>query len=378
LYNKAYWVNPLRGKGLINHCEVAGMIEFAKKVIVALLLISAFFATPIVLYYVLPHFVPFILAFLIALLLEPVTTKLVQWLKISRFLAANITYILFVGSLGVLVYFIVVKIISEVFGLIRTLERNIPQIQNWFYHVYTQTQDVMSLLPPEIVSQINTTYNNLMTGLANLNLISKLGSYTYNISTAIPNFFFSTLLFLIALYLIQVNLLNIQNSFYSYFKPGTQQKIRIVMEDLRNATIGFLQAQFILSTVTYLLSALGLWILKVKYAFAIALAIVIVDILPVLGTGSFLVPWAIFSIIRGNTALAIGLVILFLVITVVRKSIEPKVLGERIGLGPLATLISIWVGLKTMGILGVFLLPLLLIFAKALVRSGIIRYRLKI
>lgn len=354
------------------------MIDFIKKVIITLLTILGFILVPIVFYYVLPHFMPFILAFLVALLLEPLNQKLVKWLKVKRIFAANLSYFMFLGSIGVVAYFIVVRIITEVFDLIRTIERNIPYIQNWFFHLYTQTQDFIRLLPPELSTQINNAYDRFTTELANLNLISTIGSYTYSISTAIPNFFFLTLLFFISLYLIAINLTRIQERFYSYFKPSSKQKLSVVLTDLRTATIGFLQAQMILSTITYLISAFGLIFLGVKYALAIALLIVIVDILPILGTGSVLFPWAVFTFTRGNTFLAIGLVILFMIIVIVRRVIEPKVLGERIGLSALATLISIWVGFKVLGVVGIFLGPLLLILIKALVKARVIQYRFKI
>jgi predicted PurR-regulated permease PerM len=111
---------------------------------------------------------------------------------------------------------------------------------------------------------------------------------------------------------------------------------------------------------------------------ALALLIIIVDILPILGTGSVLVPWGIFSITQGYMFRGVGLIILFITITVLRRIIEPKILGERIGLGALATLISIWVGFKVLGVLGIFLAPLVVILYKALVKAKVIRYRLRI
>ncbi|MEL7657956.1 MAG: AI-2E family transporter, partial [Bacillota bacterium] len=134
----------------------------------------------------------------------------------------------------------------------------------------------------------------------------------------------------------------------------------------------------VLSTFTYIVSLGGLLILDMRYALVLALLIVIVDILPILGTGSVLVPWGIVLITLGDIFSGLGLILLFIVITVLRKIIEPKILGERIGLGPLSTLISIWVGFKVMGVLGVFLAPLLIIFYKALVKAKVIQYRFSI
>jgi sporulation integral membrane protein YtvI len=169
----------------------------------------------------------------------------------------------------------------------------------------------------------------------------------------------------------------LRRGFYSFFKEKTKQKIILVLRDLRQAAMGFIKALIILSTITFILSFIGLMILQVKYSAIIALVIVLFDILPIIGPGSILVPWAVISLFRGDIFTGIGLLILFLIITVVRRSIEPKILGERIGLTGLATLISLWIGFKVMGVLGIFLFPLALIFYKALVKAKIININYK-
>lgn len=354
------------------------MRDFIKKLVITLITLVGIILIPLFIYYILPHFMPFIIAFLFALLLEPLIQRSMTKLKIKRLVAANLVYFLFLGLIGILSYAIIVKIVTEIFDLVRNIQINIPQIQNWVLYIYLQTQDFISLLPPEIAVQINNAYTNFINQLSNLNLITAVGSTAYNIGKAIPNFFFSTLLFLISLYLISFNLINIQDKFFSYFKPGSKVKVSKVLKDLKFATIGFIQAQIILSSITLLVSLTGLIILHVKYASAIALVIVIVDILPILGTGSVIIPWAIFSFVSGKAFLAVGLVILYIVITIIRRIVEPKILGDRIGLGALSTLISIWVGFKALGIIGIFIGPLILILAKALVKAEVIQSKIKI
>ncbi|MGI1657848.1 MAG: sporulation integral membrane protein YtvI [Desulfitobacterium sp.] len=354
------------------------MKEYAKKVAVTLLIIIAFILVPLLIYYLLPYFAPFILALLTALLLEPFNLKLMKYLKINRPLAANVSYFVFLGGALFLSYFLIAKIISEAFELIKFIQRNLPNIQVWFTDFAQQINDFILVFPPEIGMQINQTVTGFVNQLSNLNLISSVGAQTLLITASIPNFFFTLLIFFIALYMINLNLSQINQRFFSYFKEKSKPKAIAVLSDLRNATIGFLKAQVILSTFTYIVSLGGLIFLDVRYALVLAFLIVIVDILPILGTGSVLVPWGLFWITQGDIFRGIGLVLLFIIITVLRKIIEPKILGGRIGLGPLATLISIWVGFKVMGILGVFLAPLLIILYKALVKANVIRYRFQI
>ncbi|NMA69916.1 MAG: sporulation integral membrane protein YtvI [Desulfitobacterium sp.] len=354
------------------------MKEYAKKVAITILVILAFIVIPYLTYYTLPYFAPFIVAFLLALLIDPFNLWLMRITKFKRPVASTISFGVFLGGFGLLAYFLIVKIITEAYELIKYIQRNIPNIQAWFTNLYNQANDFILLLPPELGWQINQSITSFVNQLSSINLLSQWGAQTIYITAAIPNFFFNLLIFLIALYLINLSLPQINERFFSFFKEDSKPKVIAVLNDLRNATIGFLKAQVILSTITYILCLVGLLILGVKYALVIALLIVIVDILPILGTGSVLVPWGLFSFTRGEFFLGFGLIILFLVITVLRKIIEPKVLGERIGLGPLATLISIWVGFKVLGVLGIFLAPLLIIFYKALVKAKVIEFRLKI
>ncbi|NLP43499.1 MAG: sporulation integral membrane protein YtvI [Peptococcaceae bacterium] len=347
--------------------------EYAKRVFVAVLIIAATIIIPYIIYRLFPHFIPFILAYLTALLLEPLNLWFMRKLKLQKALSTSITFSLFLGSVALILYLIVNKIYVQLIGLLRYIESNSPEIQSWFVQFAAQIQDTISLLPSETANQVNQMISNSINALGNINLVAKVGSYTYSITTAIPNMLFLTLIYFIAVFMFIYQLENIHNRFYSFFKDSTKRKVLFVLSDLRRATFGFLKAQVILSTVTFLMAFIGLLILKVRYTALIALLITLVDILPILGTGSFLMPWAAISLFRGNFFLAIGLVVLFFVIAIVRKTIEPKVLGERIGLGALTTLISIWVGFKVMGVLGVFLFPVICILYQALVKVGVIK-----
>lgn len=358
------------------------MKDYIKKVaiavIIALLVIVAFVFVSYSLYTILPYFIPFIIAYIMAILLEPLNQLLTKIKGMNRLIAVSITYIFTIGIISLLSFFATTKLITETFSLIQYIQKNIPSIQAWFIGLYDEIQNFIKLLPPEISSQINKSFNTFTQKLANIDIVSHVGNYLINISTAIPNLFILTIIVFVSLFLFSLYLPKIHKHFLDFFKEKTQKIITVLLDEMKMATIGFLRAQIILSTVTYIISFITLTILGVKYALAISFLIIIVDLLPILGTGSTLVPWAIFSIARGETFLGVGLIVLFVVITIVRKAIEPKILGERIGLGPLITLISIWVGFKALGIIGVFVGPLLVIMFKTLVKIGVISKNLKI
>ncbi len=354
------------------------MKEFALKVLITIGIITGLALIPLFLLYVLPHFTPFILAYIVALLLEPFNQLIIKRMRVRRSVAVSVSFFSFFGSIALIMYFIITRITTQLFDLVRFIQKNLPYIEVWVTDVFKTAQEYLNLMPYEISSQLSSSAAKFSSDLANLNIIASIGAHTYNISTIIPNFFIMLILFFVSLFLLSLHLHDINRGFFRYFKYSSREKAVLVLSDLRKATVGFVQAQIILSTITFVLSLTGLLILNVRYALVIAIIIVLVDVLPILGSGSVLVPWAVFVFSRGNTFLAVGLVVLFLVINVIRRIIEPKILGERIGLSALSTLISIWIGFKVLGVAGVFLGPVLVILSKALVKADIISYRLKI
>lgn len=348
------------------------MVEYSKRVFIAVIIIIATLVVPYVIYRVFPHFTPFILAYFTALLLDPLVIWMRKRFKLNKLASVTITNLLFLGGITLLGYLIINKIYVQLVGLLTFIQNNSASIQTWILGLSRDIQNSIRLLPYETAAQINIMIINAINDLANLNLVSHLGSYTISLSTAIPNMFFIILIYLISVFLFNMQLDNIHHRFYSFFKDSSKRKVVYIIGDLKNATFGFLKAQIILSTITFIISFIGLTILKVDYAALISLIVVLVDILPVLGVGSAFTPWIIVAALQGNLFLALGLAILLMVLIIVRRVIEPKILGERIGLGALATLVSIWIGFKVMGILGVFLLPLAFIFYKALVKVGVI------
>ena len=122
--------------------------------------------------------------------------------------------------------------------------------------------------------------------------------------------------------------------------------------------MGYIKAYFLIMVLTFCEMLLGLSILGVDYAFIMAIVISVIDILPILGSGTVLIPWAIFAFLTSNTPLGVGLLILYAATLVVRQFAEPKIVGGAIGIHPLATLASVYIGLKFLGFLGIFIGPM--------------------
>src|SRR5690606_5790957 len=131
-----------------------------------------------------------------------------------------------------------------------------------------------------------------------------------------------------------------------------------------NAILGYLRAQIILMLITMGQTLVGLYVLGVDYTLLLTLIVGFLDLLPVLGPGLIFVPWCVLAFLLGNLRLAVSLLILYGIISVVRQLIQPKIVGDSIGIHPLETLVSLYVGLKVLGVAGLILGPILVVIIK--------------
>jgi predicted PurR-regulated permease PerM len=147
-------------------------------------------------------------------------------------------------------------------------------------------------------------------------------------------------------------------------------KVRNLLIEIKGFSTGigfkYIKAYATLILVTFIELAVGLSILRVDKAIHIAALIAVIDIMPVFGTGTVVIPWSIIELVKGNTLFAIGLAILYIIITVVHNILEPKLVGKQIGLHPLIMLICMYVGVKVFGFIGLFILPIIAAIMKYL------------
>ncbi|MEX2104539.1 MAG: sporulation integral membrane protein YtvI, partial [Bacilli bacterium] len=324
----------------------------------------------VVIYYLFPIVTPFLAAIVFAVLLEPIVLFFMKG-KINRQISVVITYLMFMGTMATLLYFSFKTVIKQVIELYQIIPTYIPYIIEWFkqmeeYFVYLDQGIIDSLL--EQLKSMTTAPNGVVNAIAGGSL---------DVATWIPGFLIVMIVFLIALFLFSLHLPGLKRGFLNLFSDDTKKKVDQVLHDLNRAIIGFLRAQFILSLLIYFLSTAGLLIIGTPYPFAIGLFIIIVDVLPILGTGSVLIPWAIYSFLYDETSIAFGLMVLFIVITVIRRIAEPKVLGESLGISTIATLISIYLGFALLGIKGLILGPIIVIIFNALRKVGLFHYKFK-
>ncbi|MCL6634239.1 MAG: sporulation integral membrane protein YtvI [Peptococcaceae bacterium] len=315
---------------------------------------------------VIPYFLPFLLGLVLAVAMEPVVSLFLR-LKMPRAAATGTAMLVTVGALASVAWFALSKLIIELAKLLANVPAYTKILKNQSLLLTYRLQSLTEDLPPEFVHHLNKNTEKLAEMFSDR--VSLLTKELLKMITALPNQFLIIVIILIATFFLSKDLSKLKRKIVSFIPAEYHCKLKIMADDLYRATIGFIKAQIILSAITALVICVGLLILRTEYVVLASLLGGLVSPIPVLGVGALFVPWIAYSLLNGNVYLALGLSILFIVVIVVKHSLEPKVLGEHIGIDPLSVLISLYVGYKLLGAYGFILGPFVLITYNALQKA---------
>lgn len=311
--------------------------------------------------FLLPLCFPFLLGTALALGAEPLVRFLCGRLRLARGLAAGIGVTGVFLGFTMLVLLILAFLVREL-GLLagvmpdltQTARAGIALLQNWLMDLAGRTpQSVRPLLE----QNVTTLFSG---GTA---LLDKAFSYVLGLAGAIlsrmPDSALTLGTAVISGFMISAKLPRIRSWTHNHFPRERLRPLLETLKGLRLAVGGWLLAQFRLTGVTLLLLLMGLVILRISYAPVWAVGICLLDALPVLGTGTVLLPWGLILYLQGDRARAAGILGVYVVITLVRSVLEPKLVGKQLGLDPLVTLFALYAGYKLWGLGGMIVSPML-------------------
>ncbi len=329
-----------------------------------------------------PVLLPFVAAFLIAWLLSVPVRFASERMHIKRSLAAVVIVFLFYGLVAVLLYFLgnrVVLLIQGIGGELTEFLSNtiFPMVQNFCGWLSSLTGD------GAIFSDAAGNAAVRAAGQESAQAISHAGQMVSGVSgtvidavsgvaAGIPGVCMNVLLAVIATVFMELDFPGILQ-FLRKQVPKKWQNTVFGIKDYVMGTMGKCVLSYVLIFImTFAELSVGFLVLQIDGAFAIAFIVSILDILPVLGTGTVLIPWAVIAFAGGNFKMGIGVMGLYLIITVVRNIVEPKLVGEQMGLSPVVMLPCMILGLNFFGIVGLFGVPLAVAFLKDLNDRGVI------
>lgn len=302
-------------------------------------------------------FMPFVIGWFIAYLAYPLVGWLESRVKIKKKLGSALIIILVIAIVAGLGYLGIVKLAREIQMALNNAPDLYQDLEAGFREIGERFQGVYRMLPENIQNGWNSLIQNMGERVGGV--IAGIGNpaveATGNVVKRIPGILVSVIVALVSAYFFTAQREEIIQWSKKVAPKAIEARMSMVMYNLKYAVGGYFKAQFKIMAVVGLILLCGFLILGVDYAFLLAILIAFLDFLPFFGTGTALIPWAVYKFFVMDIKIAIALLIIYGITQLVRQIIQPKLVGDSIGLSPLLTLILLYVGYRVGSLLGMIL-----------------------
>ena len=312
-------------------------------------------------------YMPFLVAFLFSLVMEPIIKFIMRKLNFTRRTSSIIIFIIVLAIIIGIIALLVGTLISEASHFLGGLNGYVEKFHSISDNITNKLRFDGIEMPEEIKTAIQDSSKEFVNSSSNW--VKNLLTGFLNATSSIPTMAICIIFSVIFLYFLCVDKIYIIDQIEHHFPEKWVKTVNSHLKDITGSFGGYLKAEVILILVSFVISLIGLYILKfakfnIEYPLLIALFIGFVDALPILGSGTVMIPWAIISAINGDIKLGIAVIILFAIMNTTRQFLEPKLVSKHIGTHPIFTLIAMYTGFKIIGVFGLILGPIILIIIK--------------
>jgi len=325
-------------------------------------------------------YMPFLIAFIISLLLEPIIRFIMKKTKLKRKTSSIIVFIIAIAIIVGLLVWGIASLVSESSNMLTNLNQYLDVGYQMVQNVISNIDFTKIQIPENVMSAIQ---NSAMEFLGTITTWAKeFLTRVISFITSIPTIGVYVVVTLLALYFICVDKIYMLDQLEHHLPKTWVKRIGIHLKGLIKSLGGYLRAEIILVIISFTISLIGLYIFhfigwNVQYPLIMALLIGFVDALPIFGSGTIMLPWAIILAFTGNITLAIALFGLWALMSIVRQIIQPRIVSAQIGVHPIFTLIAMYTGFKFIGLIGMLLGPIILIILKniygTLIDKGVVK-----
>lgn len=328
-------------------------------------LVGAFFLAWLAVKLLLPIFSPFLFGAVLALMAEPIVSALTGRLHLPRSVGSGIgvtTAFIFLCALLLTLCAFALRELKRLYAFLPditlTARNALGVLRGW---LMTLSGKVPEGIRPLLHSRIDSLFSDGTTLLdqsvrtlleAAGNLVSRLPDNALTAATAI-----------LSAFMISAKLPDLRQLLKKRISMKRLENLRRIANRIKGALSGWLLAQLKLTGITFAILVLGFRLLRISGPVLTALLISAVDAFPILGTGAVLLPWSLLRLLQGDSAHAVGLLGLYVTVSLLRSMLEPKLVGRQLGLDPLVTLITLYAGFQLWGISGMLLAPVLAVTA---------------
>jgi sporulation integral membrane protein YtvI len=304
---------------------------------------------------------PFLLAFGIAYLLENPSRRLAARLKVPMKAVSLLLVLVLYGITGLAMFLAGAKIIS----VVTTAALQLPGLYRnnlvpFLTAMLESAEQLLARLDPALMAFLSDGFQQFINSLGDIisDVSRALVGHISNFAGLLPSVLLKTLLMVISTFFFAGDCDRLSHTALRQLTPRGREIVGQVLQYLRNTLLVVARSYLIIMVMTFVQLAIGFGIIGIPNAMLIAFSIAVFDILPVLGTGGIMIPWMIVVFFQRNYPLAIGLLVVYAVVTVVRNVVEPKIVGKQLDLHPAVTLMSMFVGVSLFGLVGLFGFPI--------------------
>lgn len=325
-------------------------------------------------------YIPFLIAFVISLIIEPLIRKIMKLTNLTRKISAIIALILvFLGIIALLAWG-VTSIVTEATNILSNLNGNMEVITSKIQELVSSINLNSIRIPEQLTDIINSSFGDIIG--EGKNILQDILNETINIVTHIPKIMIYVGITILATYFVCTDKMYILDQMEHHLPRNWANKFGIKLRKVISSLGDYVKAQGVLILISFSIVLVGLLIFKligmnIEYPLIMALLVGLVDALPILGAGTVIVPWAVISAFNGDIKLAIALIVLYVIVIILKQLIEPKIVSSHIGIHPIFTLLAMYTGFKTIGIIGIFMGPIILIILKnifeTMIDNGVVK-----
>lgn len=324
-------------------------------------------------------FWPFVASWILALMAAPLCSFLEKHIRLNKKWASAFVIILVLVLLAGAGYLLITKLGKELISFLSDTPTYYAYFQKAIKILGMKLNGMIAPISSDFGNQIQAVFDDLLSQLgAAINKfapqsVSMLGSAAANVTSGL----IGSLVMILSAYFFIVDRDKMKMVLSKWLPDDLEMQYNNIKGKLMAAMGGFFLAQLKIMGIVFVILLIGFFILRSPYAFLLALLISFLDLLPVLGTGTVLIPWALIVLVQGNFHQGIILIILYIVCLLARQLLQPKIIGDSIGMDTLPTLVLIYTGYKLKGMSGMILALLIGTIMMTLYKLGIFDNKIK-
>lgn len=314
---------------------------------------------------------PFAIGIILSLISEPLTCFIFSKTKLNRSVCTIISITFTLGALLAIIAIITIVVCSQIDSIFSFIPQIIKNVSSYANDLSSKPNN--NFFEKALIYVVDYINNVSIDNLNDIGLTNKIMIYMTDIFKSLPHFIISAIVTFAFSIFFSSSYLKIKKEIKQRFSYKKRIILHNIKKSIINVLVNFIKSYSILMLLTFVELSIAFLIFDIQPSIPLALMISLVDILPILGIGTIMIPWGIICLLTGNITLASIIFSIYAVITVIRQIVEPKIVGKNIGLPPIITLPAMFIGMSLFGIKGLFISPMIVTIVYDLNKNGFIK-----